>query len=234
MLEAGIISNSNSEWLLPIQLVPKINGGDKYPLPRIEDYVEKLSGSKYFSILDFMSRCWHCLVDPQSKKYTEFLSPYGTFEFNVLTFGLSNAPSHFSRMMDCILTPESCNFVAVYLDDFVVFSKTKEEYIIHLNLILERLEEFNISVNLKKCQFFKEKFTYLGYEVTAEGISPDQKKVECLNLSKIPRNVKEVRSTLGLTSYFRKFIEDYAELMEPIQRLVKKNSKFIWTKECDY
>jgi hypothetical protein len=247
MLKGGVIEPSCAPWISPIVLAPKPDGSirfcinykklnkltikDKFPLPRIDDCLDYLSGKKYFSTLDCFSGYWQCKLDEASKPYTSFISPFGTFQFTVMPFGLTNAPAHFSRMMQSIFADQIYEILIIYLDDLCIASKNEEEHLHAIRKVFERLRKFGIKLKLKKCSFLCKEFIYLGFLVKDGFIAPNPDKVRYLQFKETPKNSKEVRSLLGLTGYFRQFIPNYTTLVKPIQALVKSNY-FQWSSEC--
>jgi hypothetical protein len=249
MKQAGIVKESKSEWVSPVVLVPKPDGSirfcinfkalnkvtpkDKYPLPLIDDCVQQLSGKPFVSLFDCASGYWQVKLHPTSTKYTAFITPFGTYEFTVLPFGLTNAPALFSRLMEKIFEDFRGQFMAIYLDDLAVFSSSFEEHLDHLEQVFKRLREHQVMLKLKKCQFVAQGFRYLGFMITPQGLQPDPSKVDALVKLKVPKNVHQLRSFLGLAGYFRRFINVFAEKAVPLTALLRKDAEFIWTSECD-
>ncbi|OMJ11827.1 Retrovirus-related Pol polyprotein from transposon, partial [Smittium culicis] len=249
MLNFVIISKSNSEWCFPVVLVPKSSGElrfcvnfkqlnditkkDHFPLPRIDDCLEALGHKVFFSTLDCFPGYWQVKLHPQTQEYCSFITPMGVFKFNRLPFGLTNAPAFFQSMMERIFAEFLYDFLIIYLDDLCVGSETEEDHLKHLERVLEVCKKWNVKLKLQKCSFFEKDFRYLGYFVTKDGLLPDPLKTSALLNRASPRNVKEARSFLCLCSYFRKFLDHYAEIAEPIQALIKKNAYWEWTAECE-
>jgi hypothetical protein len=243
MLTYGIIQPSISSWSSPIVLVSKPDGTirfcvnykklnnltikDKFPLPRIDDSLDSLAGKAIYSTLDCFSGYWQVPLHPNSQHLTSFISPFGSFQFTVLPFGLTNAPSLFSRIMQTILAPFLFQFVIVYIDDICVFSNSTDEHRHHLEMVFQKLEAFSVKLKFKKCSFYRTSFKYLGHIVNFSGIKPDPDKLLVISEFQRPSNPKTVRSFVGLVSYFRKFLPDITRLLEPIQNSIKTKN-FTW------
>ena len=219
MLKEGIIQESYSPWSSPVVIVDKKTGDkrfcidfrkinqmtimDAHPLPRIDDLLERFRMAKWFTTIDLESGYWQIEMKEEDKEKTAFICSQGLFEYNVMPFGLKNAPRTFQRVMDEILKEEIGEFVTVYLDDIMIYSKNFEEHMKHIDKVLGKLKENNMIVKLKKCQFGKRNIEFLGHIVGRDGLKPDEKKVEKIKQIKIPETVIQVRSFLGLCSYYR-------------------------------
>ena len=167
-------------------------------------------------------------MDDLDKEKTAFACHRGLFEFNVMPFGLSNAPAVFQELMSVVLN--GCHaFAIAYLDDILIFSTSFEEHLIHLNTIFDRLRYHGLKLKLKKCSFLQTETNYLGFVIDENGIKPDQKKVEAIRALPAPTCVKEVRSFVGMCSYYRRFIPNFSQIAEPIIDLTKKYAHFKWT-----
>ena len=247
MIEQGVIEPSSSAWASPIVLVKKKDGSirfcvdyrklnnvttkDAYPLPRIEDNLDALKGAKFFSTLDLISGYWQVEMAPEDKEKTAFCTKYGLFQFKVMPFGLSNAPGTFERLMETVLRGMQWERAVLYLDDIIVFSDSIEEHLKRLEEILQRLRAANLMLKPKKCHFFKRQVEFLGHIVSQDGVRTDPQKVEAIKEWPIPRRVRDVRAFLGLTGYYRRFIQDYGKIAKPLHELTEKNTEFNWTKE---
>ena len=248
MIENEIIRPSASPWSSPVVLVGKKDGTlrfcvdyrkvnevtkkDSYPIPRITEALDCLNGSKYFTSLDFASGYWQIKVKGDHVAKTAFICKSGLFEFVRMPFGLCNAPSTFQRAMDILLTGLNWKFALIYIDDILVFSRNFEEHLAHLELVLQRLSNAQFTVKLSKCFFGREEVSYLGHVVNSQGIKPDPAKLAAVGDFKVPINLTEVRSFLGLTTYYHRFVPAYATVAEPLYYLQKKNVHFVWTEKC--
>jgi transposase InsO family protein len=239
MLQAGIIRPSDGQWTAPVVLVKKKDGkwryavdyrgvnnitiGDSYPLPKPEDCFDSLAGSVWYSSLDLQAGYWQIPIKEADKCKTGFVTYEGTYEFNVLPFGLTNAPAKFSRVMDALLMGLKWNSCLVYLDDVIVFSKTLPGMLERLRQVLIRFKKANLKLKPSKCHLFKSKIEYLGHEVSAQGISPMPSKVAAIKDFPRPTTLKKLQSFLGLCSYYRKFYrQNFSVLAKPLYQLTEK------------
>ena len=249
MLKQGIIRPSTSPWASPVVLVKKRDGStrfcvdyrklndltlkDAYPLPRPDDLIDSLADAKWFSTMDLSSGYWQVEMEPESRAKTAFAtSRNGIFEFNVMPFGLANAPSTFERLMDSVLKNLAWEECLVYLDDIISFGTTFEQELTRLTRIFDRLQAAKLKLKPSKCNFFQTGVDFLGHRVSRDGVHTSQDKVEAVRSWPVPRNVKEVKSFYGLCTYYRKFVENFAQIARPLTNLAKKNEKFHWTPDC--
>ena len=207
----------------------KITVKNRYPLPRIEELLDRLHGARYFSKIDLHSGYHQIRVREADIAKTAFVTRYDSFEYLVMPFGLCNAPATFQRIMNTILRDGLDKFVLVFLDDILIFSRTKEEHEHHIRTILERLRTEKFFGRLKKCDFFKTEVEYLGFDVGAYGIKPSLSKVQAVADWPVPTSVKDVRSFLGLASFYREFIQVFSEIAAPLTDLTKKGRAEIWS-----
>lgn len=211
----------------------KITVKNAFPLPRIDDLLDKLAGSKMFSSLDLTNAYMQVRLTEQETQYTAFKTPFGLYEFRVIPFGVTNAPQDFSAMLSKIFEGYLGRFVLLYLDDILVFSKTPEEHMRHLELVLQRLREHQLYVKRSKCEFNKPEVHYLGFVVSAQGVRVNPRKTQVVQEWPTPKNVKELRSFLGLSNYFRRFIQGYSTIVLPLHQLTRSGVKFHWTAQCN-
>lgn len=253
LLEQDIIQPSTSPWNAPLLVVPKKPGPDgkknwrvvvdyrklnastrqdAYPLPRIEDILDQLGEAQFYTSMDLESGYYQILMDEEDKEKTAFSTPYGHFEFNKMPFGLTNGPATFQRMMNHTLSGLHGIECLVYLDDIVVYGKSLEEHNLRLRHVFERLRKNNLKVKISKCQFLKEEILFLGHKINRNGLSPDPTKVEAVLNFPPPSSIKKLQSFLGLANYYRKFIDNFAHIAEPLNKLLRSDEKYRWTTEC--
>jgi len=216
--------NKGGEWRMctDSRAINKITIRYRFPLPRMDDLMDCLSGSNYFSKLDLKSGYHHIRMREGDEWNLAFKTNTGLYEWLLMPFGLTNAPSTFMRLMNEVLKEFLGKFVIVYLDDILVFSKTKEEHIRHLNLVLKKLHDEKLLINLKKCFFMTKELVYLGFVISQEGLKMDPEKVKAIADWPSPRNIFEVRRFHGLASFYRKFIRNFSGICAPILDTVKK------------
>lgn len=248
LLDLKIIEPSDGKWSAPIFFVPKKDSKklrlvvnysalnaktvkDGYPLPHIEEVLNALAGAKYFSTLDAATGFWQIAMAEDSIEKTGFVTKFGTYIFKVMPFGLTGAPACYQRAMSTMLNDFIGKFVYIFIDDILVFSKDEESHINHLQKIFEVCESNNLRIRKEKCQFGKNKVVYLGHEVGEKGIQPAEGNLKKIVKLKEPMNKDDVRSLLGATGYFRRFIMDYASRAEPLTRLLKKANSFEWSSD---
>ena len=246
MLDANFIRRSKSPWSFPVVIVDKKDGSKRfcvdfrklnqmtkpnsYPLPLIDDILALLGKAKFFTSLDLKSGYWQVLMDEADKEKTAFACHRGLFEFNVMPFGLSYAPAIFQELMAIVL--QGLPFATAYLDDILIFSETLEDHLSHLETVFDRLRQHGLKLKLKKCSFLQLETHYLGFIINVKGISPDPAKVEAIQSLPTPTCVREVRSFIGMCSYYRRFIPNFSEIAEPIIALTRKYARFTWSDQC--
>ena len=247
MLEGDVIEPSTSPWASPVVLVRKKDGStrfcidyrklnsvtikDAYPLPRIDESLDALTGAQYFSTLDLASGYWQVGMTEEAKLKSAFATPSGLYQFKCMPFGLCNAPSTFERLMEQVLSGLQWQICLIYLDDVIIFSRTCLEHIARLDEVLTKLGQAGLKLKPKKCHFFCKEVLYLGHRVSKDGIATDPEKVKAVQDWGVPKNLTDVRSFLGLCSYYRRFIPQFSTIAKPLTRLTEKNQGFNWGDE---
>ena len=248
-LKAGIIQPSTSPWASPLVYVKKKDGTtrpcvdyrklnsvtefDCFPLPKIEECLDSLGGSRFFSTLDLQAGYWQIEVKEEDRPKTAFRTRSGLYEYVVMPFGLSNAPSTFERCMELVMKGLQWKTLLVYLDDLIIFSKTFDEHLSRLDEVLHRLSRAGLKLKPSKCALFQYEVLYLGHIVTPDGVKPNPDKVRAVTEWPTPTNIGDVRSFLGLCSYYRKFIRGFATISRPLNRLLESGVQFDWNTECE-
>ncbi len=202
---------------------------DRLPLPVISDVLRSLGTSnKLFSTIDIKSAFWQIELDEASRPLTAFSTPTGHYQFRRMPFGLSNSPLTYMRLMNNVLQGLIGKTASVFLDDILIVSQTEEEHFHKLNQVFTRLVSAGLKIKLEKCRFLQEKVTYLGHQIDSQGLRTVQSKVDVVKQFPQSTSVEKVRSFLGLTGYYRKFIKNYADVAQPLSPLLKKNTTFSW------
>ncbi|XP_077388164.1 retrovirus-related Pol polyprotein from transposon 412 [Festucalex cinctus] len=237
LLEAGIVKESRSPYASPIVVVRKKNGSiricidyrtlnsrtipDQYTVPRIDDVLDCLSGSKWFSVLDLRSGYYQIAMSEEDKEKTAFICPLGFYQFERMPQGITGAPATFQRLMEKAVGDMHLLQVIVYLDDIIVFGKTLEEHEQRLLKVLDRLEEFGLKLSIDKCQFCQSQVKYVGHIVSEAGIATDPEKVAAVEKWPEPTDLKSLRSFLGFCGYYRRFIANYSSIVRTLTELTK-------------
>src|SRR6185436_5457913 len=247
LLQHNLIVPSHSPWTSPALVVGKANGKfrlvidyrqlnkvtkpDAYPLPKISDMLDALAHSQYYSTLDLTSGFWQVRMNAQDQEKTAFSTKFGTYEFTVMPFGLMNAPATFQRLMDPVFYDVTWKFVLVYMDDIIIYSRTLTEHYYHLERVFQLLLDAGLKLNPDKCDFFKKQILFLGHLVSGEGIKPNPVLVDKIKSCPAPKTKRQVRSFLGLASYYRRFIQNFSKIAKPLYELTKQDKDFCWSDE---
>ncbi|GJZ59309.1 putative reverse transcriptase domain-containing protein [Tanacetum coccineum] len=242
--DKGFIRPSHSPWGAPVLFVKKKDGSFRmcidyrelnkitikniYPLPRIDDLFDQLQGACYLSKIDLRLGYHQLRVHEDDIPKTAFRKRYGHFEFTVMPFGLTNAPAVFINLMNRVCKPYLDKFVIVFIDDILIYSKTKEEHEVHLKLVLELLRKEKLYAKFSKCEFWLQEVHFLGHMVNQSGIHVNPSKIEAVNNLKALITSSEVRSFLGLTGYYMHFIVNFSKIAKPLTSLTQKNQKYEW------
>ena len=189
-------------------------------------------GGKYFSTIDVKKAFWNIPVDEESRKYTAFTSYEGVFEFLVMPFGLCNSSATFQRLMENVLRGLVWKTTLVYVDDAIVFGADFMEHVDRLCEVLDRIRKAGLKLSATKCKFMHPTIEFLGCRVSENGVTPSENKTKLMADFNTPKDAREVKTFLGLTGYFRRFIPAYARLANPLNKLTHKNVDFVWTDEC--
>ncbi|KAK1602162.1 hypothetical protein QYE76_017205, partial [Lolium multiflorum] len=246
LLAKGYVRESLSPCAVPVILVPKpdetqrmcmdcrpinaITVRYRHPIPRLDDMLDELSGATIFSKIDLRSGYHQIRMAIGDEWKTAFKTKLGLYEWLVMPFGLSNAPSTFMRLMNHILRPLIGKSVVVYFDDILIYSKNLEDHVQHVREVLCILRHEKLFANLPKCHFAQNKLVFLGFVVSANGIEVDSSKVEAIHNWPTPTNVGQVRSFHGLAGFYRRFVKDFSTIACPLNELTKKNVPFVWGK----
>ena len=241
MLDGGAIRPSQSPWCNAVVLVRKKDGSlrfcidfrklndrtkkDSFPLPRVQESMEAMVGARHFSCVDLKSGFWQVKMNEESHQYTTFtVGSLGVYEFLRMPFGLCNAPATFQRLMQNTLGELNLTYALIYLDDVIIFSKTEEEHLIRLRAVLERFRENGLKLKPSKCQFFHTEITYLGHQVSKDGMSPSQDNLRGIAEMAPPTTYTGIREFTGATGYYRRFIKGYSKICKPLNDLLSGES----------
>ncbi|GBG63564.1 hypothetical protein CBR_g38630 [Chara braunii] len=245
LIEKGWIRPSVSPYGSPVLFVPKKGGTLRMcidyrglnpiivknvePLPRIDDLLDRVQGCRYSNKIDLKSGYHQIAIRPEDQHKTAFQTRYGLYEFVVMPFGLCNAPGTFQHAMNRIFHDYLDKFVIVYLSDILIFSRTVEEHVAHLDKVLSLLRQHQFKINREKCEFGCTRILYLGHEISAEGLKLDDAKVASIRDWPRPQSVTEMRSFLGMTGYYRNFVQNYSIVAAPLTDLTRLDTPWEWT-----
>jgi len=251
MIKDDIVEPSNSPWSSRVVLAPKPNGGirfcidfravnsvtvrDVYPLKNMDDLIGSLDGARYFSSVDLESGFWQIPLSPGSRARSAFVTPDGLYQFKRLPFGLQASPPNFQRLMDRVLKDLQWEECLCYLDDILIFGRTFEEHCDRLGRVLEAIGDAGLTLNPKKCIFGAREVKFLGHLVSYEGIKPNPAKIEAIKDFPRPESATQLRGFLGMASFFRKFVKNFADIARPLHNLLKKDADVEkdWSEEHD-
>jgi hypothetical protein len=249
LLEKGFIHPRSSPWGAPMSFVPKKDGTqglcmdycalneviikNKYPLPRIDDLFDQLCGACVFSKINLRSGYHHLKIRECDIPKFAFVSRYGRYEYTVMSFGLTNAPTYFMCLMNNVFLDFLDKFVVVLIDDILVYSRSEEEHEEHLRLVLQKLQHHRLYAKLSKCEFWLKQVAILGHIVSNGGIYVDPSKIQDVLSWNMPTSVGDIRSFLGFTGYYRRFIEGFSRISKPTTELLQKDKKLKCSPTCE-
>jgi len=248
LLKKGYIFPSVSPWGAPVLFVKKKDGmmrlcidfrqlnkvtmKNTYPLPRIDDLFDQMICARIFSKIYLRYGYHQVRIKEEDINKSTFKMRYGHYEFLVVPFGLSNAPIVFMYLMNGVFRSYLDKFVIVFLDDILIYSKSEEEHEQHLRMVLWVLREYQIYAKLSKCSFYQRQIHYLGHIILEEGTTMDPTKIKFIEEWTTPINVAKVRYFMGLSGYYKRFIEGFSQIVHQITSLQKKGARFEWTPMC--
>jgi len=248
MESLGLIETSSSPWASPIILVPKPDNSIRfvvdyrkvnavtvpsaYPIARVDDLIDKVGNAKFLTKIDLLKSYYQIRLSEESIPISAFVTPFGQFQWKYMPFGLRNAPSTFTRLMQIVLNGLE-EFTGAYLDDIIIFSRTWTEHKKHLRQVFDRLRKANLTVRKSKCTFATAQCEFLGHVIGLNSIKPRQIKVDALLQFPRPNNRKQLQQFLGLANYYRKFIPHMSHITSELNQLLKKGRIFKWTQETE-
>ena len=247
LLENGLIEPSKSNWSSPCILVPKPDGSyrlctdyrkvnnvtksDSFPIPRMEDCVDKVGNAQYVTKFDLLKGFWQVPLTDRAKEISAFVVPSGLYQYKVMPFGMKNSPATFQRMMNQVIADiENCE---VYIDDIVIYSVDWQVHIKTIEKLFDRLSEANLTINLAKSEFGCAHLTYLGHVVGQGRVRPVHAKVEAVANFPTPEDKKQLMRFLGMAGYYRKFCPNFSAIAEPLTCILSKRIPFTWNSACD-
>lgn len=247
-LAKSFIRPSESPAAAPILFVKKKDGSlrlcvdyrglnaitvkNRYPLPLIPELLDRLRTAKVFTKIDLRGAYNLLRIAEGDERKTAFRTRYGLYEYLVMPFGLTNAPASFQHLMNHNFRDMLDDFVIIYLDDILIFSKTIEEHIGHVRRVLQRLRDVGLYAKGEKCEFHQEHVEFLGFVITSKGLTMDKKKVQAVLEWPVPKSLSELRSFIGFANFYRRFIKSYSSVIHPLVALTRKGTPYVWSEEC--
>ena len=250
MLDGGVICPSQSPWYNAVVLVRKKDGGirfcidcrrlnsrtkkDAYPLPRMQETMESMVGTWFFSTMDLKSGFWQVNMAKDSQQYTAFTQgSMEVYEFLRMPFGLCNTPVTFQRLMQNCLRELNLTYALIYLDDMIVFSRTEEEHLHRLRVVFGRFLEHGLKLKLSKCHFLQDQITFLGHEILADGMRPGTANLKAIAEMAPPKTYTEIQHFTGMTGFFRQFIRGYSKIAKPLNDLLEGEASKLKNEELE-
>ena len=218
---------------IDFRAVNKLCPDDAFPLPRIQDCLDTISGSTLFTCVDLLAGYHQVPVKEADIPKTAFVTKYGLYEFTRMPMGLKSSAQTFQRLIELVLQGLQWSICLIYLDDVIIFSKTFKEHMERLRLVLQRIRDAGLKLKPEKCQFLQPEVKFLGHVVSGDGVRPNPDNLMKVKQWSSPQTVTQVRQFLGLASYYRKFIRNFSEIAAPLTNLTKKSESFYWSPECE-
>ena len=225
--------NGTLRMCIDYRQLNKVTIKNKYPLPRIDDFFDQLQGSSFFSKIDLRSRYHQLRIRDGDTSKTAFCTRYGHYDFLVMSFGLTNAPAAFMDLINGVFHEYLDSFVIVFIDDIVIYSKTKEEHEHHLILTLQVLRRHQLYAKFSKCEFLLRSVTFLGHVVSDQGVEVDRSRIEVVKNWPYTLTPTNVCSFLGFNGYYQRFVESVSSITSPLKTLNYNKAKFEWTETCE-
>ena len=247
LLDKGLIEPASGAWSSPVVLVRKkdkswrfcvdyrrlnaVTQQDAYPLPRIDESLEALAGSRFFTTLDLLSGYWQVPLDAEAQERSAFITRSGLWKWKVLPFGLTSAPATFQRLMEQVLRGLHWKTALLYLDDVIVISPDFQSHLQRLEEVLQRLHQAGLKLKPQKCELLQERVRYLGHIVSAAGIATDPEKIEAIANWPPPKDLKQLQAFLGTAGYYRQYLPEFATVAKPLHQLTSKGVEWVWGPE---
>ena len=247
-LKKGFITPSKAPFASPVLFAEKPNGGlrfcvdyrrlnqitkrNRYPIPLMDEVLARIQGCRYLTRLDIIAAFNKLRMHPDSEDYTTFVTSLGSYKYRVLPFGLTNGPATYQHYMNDVLFDYLNDFCQAYLDDILIYSKSKEEHVAHVRKVLQKLREAGLQVDILKCEFHVQETRFLGLLVSIHGLRVDPNKVSAVRDWSVPVNLKQTQAFLGFCNFYRRFIRDFSKIVRPMAKLTCKDAPFHWSTEC--